>query len=73
MYNIATANHVVTGNMCPQTLRQTISSFSLSYWQKKNNNESTVELNKTAQFVPAAKKTIKMRLMGGCPKQFLGF
>lgn len=40
---------------------------------KKSNNESTVELNKTAQFVPAAKKTIKMRLMGGCPKQFLGF
>ena len=31
---IATANSVVPGKMCPQTLNQTISSFLLSYWQK---------------------------------------
>jgi len=74
MYNIATANRVVTGNMCPQTLRQTISSFSLSYWQKEVIMKVyIVELNKTDQFVPAAKKRIKMWLMGGCHKQFLGF
>ena len=28
---IATANSVVPGKMCPQTLNQTISSFLLSY------------------------------------------
>lgn len=40
---------------------------------KRINNESVVELNKTDQFVPAAKKRIKMWFMGGCPKQNYGF
>ena len=36
-----------------------------------SNNESVIELNKTDQFDPVAKESIKMWLMGSCPKQFL--
>ena len=61
MYNIATANRVVTGNICRQTLIKTKDFLIFTeLLTKRSNNESIVELNKTDQFVPAAKKRIKM-------------